>query len=599
VPGWPSVGRADDQRLVEALCRADSRAADGLYDAYADRLNDYACSLLHDTDAAADSVHDAIVTAHGRAGLLREPARLRAWLYALTRFQCTARRGRTPAHGAAPEAFLEGDEDDPELAAIVREALAELGQKERDALLLSLRHELTASEIGAVLGLTSRQAGSRLARARDHLENAAAAVILARTGRAHCPDLSALLDSIEGPLPQQLRRRLTRHIIACKECTEGRHRRVSAERLLDVMPVGFPPLSLRRRVAETCAKPEHDAARASIMAVAELFDKNGFPPVGAERRARSERRSAKDGGRAPLEQAQTIRFQSAAAHGETPRSGAAVAHADTPRHGTRAAYGDTPRHGTRAAYAETPGAKRAPGGKRMRKASRRSTPVFATIACVLVATGAMVVATGQDTSKPGGPTQTLRFPSHTPGELQISYGPQPTDDASEPSSTPSDSASPKKSPPGTGATAPARPTAVPRSPAARASTRPPAPTPAARLVVSCPGGLGDESSGVILVSARNATVAWRATATGGLTVSPAQGVLKSGVKARLSVTILEPGEAGQGGVSLRSAAGGTTCQVSWNAQDPPPESDPPPDEHPTSDPSASDTPSEQSSSDPT
>ncbi|MFC4586185.1 RNA polymerase sigma factor [Sphaerisporangium corydalis] len=630
MPGWPSVGRADDQRLLEALRRADSRAADGLYDTYADRLNDYARSLLHDTDAAADSVHDAIVIGHGRPDVLREPGRLRAWLYALTRFECTARRGRTPAHGMTPEPPLEGDEEDPELAAIVRESLAELGQKERDILLLAVRHELSTSEIGAVIGLNSRQTGSRLTRARDHLENAAAAVVLARTGRAHCPDLSALLDSIEGPLPQQLRRRLTRHIIGCEECTEGRHRRVSAERLLDTIPVAFPPLSLRRRVAESCARPAGDQARAAIMTVTGVFDKNGFPPVGAERRAKGDRRGADRG--TPTEQMETPRYGVAGAdrygtgapHGATPRHGVRAVSQETLRqeitaahgeaglppatgdggqggHGTppRREYGrgDTGGHGTPARREYGRGEAGRRGGRGLRKASRRSTPVFATIACVLVATGAMVVATGQDASKPGGTTQTLQFPTRTPGELEISYGPEPTDapPSSDPPPKPSPTATPKKAPTpaGGGSQGPAASSAVPRPRPSRTPTRA-APAPAAKLVVSCPGGLDEDGAGVILVSARNATVSWTASATGGLAVSPGQGVLRTGVKVRLSIAADEPGEAGQGTVTLRSTTGSSTCQVSWEAQDPPPASDPPPDDQPTSDPTASGTPSEES-----
>ncbi|GAA3827092.1 hypothetical protein GCM10022226_54980 [Sphaerisporangium flaviroseum] len=659
MPGWPSVGRADDQRLVEALRRADGRAADSLYDSYADRLNDYAYSLLHDTDTAADSVHDAIVTAHGRVGALREPARFRAWLYALTRFQCATRRGRTPANGTELEQYLGVHEEDPELAATVREALAELGVKEREVLLLALRHELSTSETGAVLGLNSRQTGSRLTRARDHLENAAAAVILARTGRAHCPDLSALLDSIEGPLPQQLRRRLTRHIIGCKECTEGRHRRVSSERLLDSVPVAFPPLSLRRRVAETCALPEQDARRTAAMAMAEGFDKNGFPPAGPERRARSERRGARDDRRTPVDLAPTPQHGTGAPHGETPRHGIRAEHAETPHHGTRAGHGDTPGRGSRAGHRDTPGrgtraghgdtpgrgsragygetsaaghdetavhaagsgygealgyaeiGEHAPrtgrggagrrGAKGARKASRKTTPVFATIACVLVATGAMVVATGQDASTPDGATQTLRFPSHTPGELQISYGPQPTDapPSSEPPASPTAAATARRSPSPAAPGAPGATSAKPRTPAATRTPTRPAPTPAAKLVVSCPGALGDEDASVILISARNATIAWTASATGGLVVTPGQGVLKSGVKTRISVVVSEPEEAGEGTVTLRSAAGTASCPVTWDGQDPPPASDPPPDRQPTSEPTASATPSEESSGGPT
>lgn len=217
MPGWPTVDRADDHQVVEALRRAHTDAPAKLYDAYAERLHDYACSLTGDRDTAAESVHDALVTAQGCVDRLKESSRLRAWLYALTRFQAATRQGS--GEGTPPPVL--DDPDDPEMAELVHEVLGELSRNEREVLELSLRHGLTPSEVGAVLGLTSRQATTRLGRARDHLENAAAAVVLARTGRAHCPDLSAMVDSWEGPLTLMLRRRLSGHIGGCEVCTEG------------------------------------------------------------------------------------------------------------------------------------------------------------------------------------------------------------------------------------------------------------------------------------------------------------------------------------------------------------------------------------------
>ncbi|MEV1173629.1 sigma factor-like helix-turn-helix DNA-binding protein [Nonomuraea sp. NPDC049784] len=285
MPGWPSVDRAEEHELVEALRRADTDAPAKLYDSYAERLHDYAGSFA--TDLAADAVHDALVTAQGCVHRLKEPARLRAWLYALTRFQVQARLAhRTPAEGMPLPALEE--HDDPELADLVHETLGELSRSEREVLELSLRHGLTPAEVGAVLGLTSRQAAGRLDRARDHLENAAAAVVLARTGRAHCPDLSAMVDSWEGPLTPLLRRRLSGHISGCEVCTEGRHRQVSAARLLDMVPVAFPPISLRRRVIDTCVNPERDQTRTLITDRGDSFDKTGFP-VAVEHRSRRRR----------------------------------------------------------------------------------------------------------------------------------------------------------------------------------------------------------------------------------------------------------------------------------------------------------------------
>ncbi|MFC7101321.1 RNA polymerase sigma factor [Nonomuraea rubra] len=74
MPGWPTVDRAGDQELVEALRRAETAATATLYDSYAERLHDYAYSLSGRSDVASDSVHDALVTAQGCVARLRSPA---------------------------------------------------------------------------------------------------------------------------------------------------------------------------------------------------------------------------------------------------------------------------------------------------------------------------------------------------------------------------------------------------------------------------------------------------------------------------------------------------------------------------------------------
>ncbi|MFI7443296.1 sigma factor [Nonomuraea indica] len=295
MPGWPTADRTGDQCLVDALRRGDADGPAALYDAYGERLHDYAFSLIGTGDGAADAVHDALVTAHGRVARLRDTARLRAWLYALTRAQAVARLAHRRASGGprrtVPAAVVPGaggdEAADAELVSLVGEALGELGRVGREVLHLSLRHGLSPAETGAVLGLTSRRAASRLNRARDHLENAAAAVVLARVGRAHCPDLSAMLDSWAGPLTPLLRRRLSGHIAGCEVCVERRRRHVSAARLLGMAPVAYPPLSLRRRVVGTCLSREPDDARTLILDRSDGFDRAGFPaPPGRRPRRR-------------------------------------------------------------------------------------------------------------------------------------------------------------------------------------------------------------------------------------------------------------------------------------------------------------------------
>ncbi|MET9341300.1 sigma-70 family RNA polymerase sigma factor [Nonomuraea sp. NPDC003804] len=495
MPGWPTVDRADDHRLVMALRRADPDAPAHLYDAYAERLHDYACSLTGDRAAAADAVHDALVTAQGRTDQLKESGRLRAWLYALTRFQSVAKTPRTPG---TPPPVLD-DPEDPELAELVHEALGELSRGEREVLELSLRHGLTPSEVGAVLGLTSRQAATRLGRARDHLENAAAAVVLARTGRAHCPDLSAMVDSWEGPLTPILRRRLSGHIGGCEVCTEGRHRHVSAGRLLDMVPVAFPPISLRRRVIETCTSPERDQTRTLITERGDSFDRTGFP-VMAERRSR--------------------------------------------------------------------------------RRPRRLAPVLTVGACVLAATGAMIVMNGQ--AEPAAlriaPTTAL---SADPSADPSADEPAPADPSAEPPAEPEalgdgeETVEPTPSAGRTEERAPRSRTAARpvRTPAALPSTRRPAPSitrtrppaPAARLSVTCPGTVA--GAGTVRLAARDATVTWTAGASDGLDVFPSGGSIKAGRSVSIWVTVNDPGSGGAGTVTIRSNGGGGSCAVSWSGQD--------------------------------
>ncbi|MEU7830639.1 sigma-70 family RNA polymerase sigma factor [Nonomuraea sp. NPDC049129] len=507
--GWPAVDRGDDQQVVDALRMGAVEGAAKLYDAYAERLHDYACSLTGERDAAADSVHDALVTAHGCVSRLKETGRLRAWLYALTRFQAVARlahRSGSAKTDSVPLPVFDEPED-PELAALVHEALGELSRNEREVLELSLRHGLTPAEVGAVLGLTSRQATARLGRARDHLENAAAAVILARTGRAHCPDLSAMLDSWEGPLTSLLRRRLSGHISGCEVCTEGRHRQVAATRLLDMVPVAYPPISLRRRVVDTCVNPERDQTRTLITDRGDSFDRTGFP-VAVERRSR-------------------------------------------------------------------------------RRRPRRLGPVLLAGAAVLAATGAMVAMNSGDPAKtalrvaPAPSASPAASPDDLTGSPDDLTGTTPEPE-SEDDTTPTPDPSPTASRSGAPSTRPAttKPAAAPTA-TRRQTVR------GARFATSCPDGVEDAAK--IGLTARNATVAWRATASAGLQVYPASGSIKAGGSMAIWVTVDDPGTGGSGSVSFSSNGGGAKCSLSWHGgTEQTPE---PPTDQPTSGPEPSETPS--------
>ncbi|WP_432925212.1 sigma factor-like helix-turn-helix DNA-binding protein [Microbispora sp. CA-135349] len=522
MPAWPGVGRADDHRLLEALRRGggtDAQAPAALYDAYADRLSDYAYSLLGDLDAAARAVHGALVAASCCADRLKEPARLRAWVYALTRFHSAAQE-RAAQEGSGPVIAVE-ESADPPLAALVGEALGELGGHEREVLELAVRHGLTAAEVGSVLGLTSRQVSARLTRARDHLENAASALVLARVARAHCPGLSALVDHgmgstwRDGPLGSALRKRLSGHIAACEVCREGRGRHVSAERLLDMIPVAFPPLSLRRRVIEAALHADRrDGATA-------LLDRRGFPVTAG---------------------------RGTAGRGTTGKTA-----------GRRARRG------------------------RARSRPLRAAPVMLAATCVFATAGGLALVSGQDQAEPlkairVSPTATPADP--VPGDPVLGdpvLGPEESDQATP---TPADdTTAPQDDSPQTAATAP------PHTPAPSGRSRPspprtrPAPRPA--LTALCPGDLGGATASSVTLAARNAVIEWTAVTSGGIAVSPRHGRLRAGASGRVTLSVVDPGVPGTGVVTFRSSAGRPSCRVAWDGREGDGDADPAPE--PTSD----------------
>jgi RNA polymerase sigma factor (sigma-70 family) len=287
VSGWPSLDRADDERLARSLAAGDPSALIQVMDRYAARLYDYCHALLRDQDQAAGALHDALIAAYAHVPVLREPDRFRGWLYALVRNECR-RRLRDPdrpaARHEAPE-VEDGFLDEAELARrqetrrLVHSALSGLRGREREALDLMLRHGLDTFEVGGVLGLGAQEASDLAGAAQARLADALAAVHIARTGRGDCPGIAAIADEGGWPVPPPVVRKLVQHVETCPTCGSRRDQ-VPAARLLQVLPVAMMPNDLRGHVMATAT----DAALAPDLAYiahrAEPLDEWGWPIVG-------------------------------------------------------------------------------------------------------------------------------------------------------------------------------------------------------------------------------------------------------------------------------------------------------------------------------
>ena len=250
-----------DAELVSAHLAGDRGALAAIYDRYADSLYDTAAAMLGDRHDAEDLAHDVFVVASRSLSQLRDPARLKPWLFAILRhevYKRTKRRARSrPTDftdtgvgdmAATPDAHAEaGDVEREELAAFVRAAAAGLAERDQLLLELSVRQGLTGADLAAAVGVTPDQCHVLVHRMRERVQRSIGALTVARYGRNACPDLQTLLQRWNGVFDPPTRKRIAGHIDDCAVCGET-SRKFAVIPLLAAAPALAAPASLRDRV---------------------------------------------------------------------------------------------------------------------------------------------------------------------------------------------------------------------------------------------------------------------------------------------------------------------------------------------------------------
>ena len=294
-----------DREIVALLVSGDRadvrRGLEAAYTAYADRLHDYARSMLRAQDpaAAADVLHDTFLVAAAKAPDLRDPERFRSWLYAITRNEClrVQRAGRRhdpleyddgsphPAlvaadAGGSPD--MASDLSQRDLRELVRAAAAGLSPKEHEVFDLGMRHDLAVPEIAQALRVSENAAHAMLSRVRAQFSRSLGALQVARTGREACPALDALLAGWDGTFDALWRKRIARHIDECAMCSVTQARELSPSALLGLLPLLGAPALVRDRLFSDDI--DLVAAGRSLVHRAGPFDREGFPGEVATRR---------------------------------------------------------------------------------------------------------------------------------------------------------------------------------------------------------------------------------------------------------------------------------------------------------------------------
>jgi RNA polymerase sigma factor (sigma-70 family) len=284
-----------DGEIVAAIVAGDPAGLAAAYDNYAPALYAYCRTLLSEPADAADAVQDTYVIAAAKLDGLREPDRLRPWLYAVARNECF-RRLRARGLSAPLDAAVEVTSDEADMALgperedlrdLVVDALSGLNPSDREVIELNLRHVLDGDDLADALGVSRNHAHALLSRARAQFEGSLGALLVARTGREQCGELNDILAGWDDELTILLRKRVNRHIERCETCGDRKRHELSPAMLLSMLPMVALPAGLREQVLRLVddISPVAAGHRELVARRAEPFDRSGFPkPVASPRR---------------------------------------------------------------------------------------------------------------------------------------------------------------------------------------------------------------------------------------------------------------------------------------------------------------------------
>jgi RNA polymerase sigma factor (sigma-70 family) len=246
-----------DEQLVGAARNGDSDAFATIYDRYAEALFNAAYRQLGNREEAADVVQDTFVLASERFDQLRDPSRLKSWLYAIATRQALrvvrARLRSTPTDefGDIVDGSATPDEqaERGDLAVLLRTAAEGLSPTERVILGLHLSG-MSPAEIAEAVGQRLEGVHVTLHRLRSQVELSLGALLMLRRARRDCDGLATAVGRWDGHFSPRVRKRVVRHLRDCPACQARRSRMMTPEALLALLPWLALPAALRSRVLE-------------------------------------------------------------------------------------------------------------------------------------------------------------------------------------------------------------------------------------------------------------------------------------------------------------------------------------------------------------
>jgi RNA polymerase sigma-70 factor, ECF subfamily len=162
---------------LNVMQELEGQSGDRIWTAQRSELYGFVLKRVRDEAAAEDIVHSVLVKAYERRETLKEPHKLRSWLFQITRNTMIDHyRSQKPAELLPEDLGVEEPEDgeraERELARCLVPLLDELPESYRDALKLAEVEGSTQREVASRLGLSLSGAKSRVQRGRQMLRKA-------------------------------------------------------------------------------------------------------------------------------------------------------------------------------------------------------------------------------------------------------------------------------------------------------------------------------------------------------------------------------------------------------------------------------------------
>jgi RNA polymerase sigma-70 factor, ECF subfamily len=163
-----------------------------LFDEFSAPIFNYVLRMVGDADRAADITQDTFIKAYRKLDTVTEAASTRSWLYRIatnTAIDDMRRRRMVSPMGDDAPAYANRADDRPgpeaqvmaaTLDERVQRALSTLRPNHRQCLLLSDLEDMSAQQIGEVMGLSYAAVRTLLCRARGEMRRALAAEGFAR-----------------------------------------------------------------------------------------------------------------------------------------------------------------------------------------------------------------------------------------------------------------------------------------------------------------------------------------------------------------------------------------------------------------------------------